>query len=383
MQRVLVFRSELLPRSETFVAAQAGALRRFSPCFAGLRRVPDGIPLDAAKVLTLTSRDALVDKMHRRFFMRTGIAPRLLSGLRSLKPALIHAHFAVDAAAALPFHKKLGIPMIVSLHDYDVTSSDAVLGRFAAGRVYLRRKSELYRRASVFVCVSDYIRGKAVERGFPEAKLRTHFIGVDLDAFRPDPAVPREPIVLFVGRLVEKKGCTHLIRAMAMIQDQHPEAQLIMVGDGTLRDELRGQAEASVRRFTFAGAQPSSAVRALMQRASVLAAPSIVAATGDAEGLPIVICEAQAMALPVAGFRGPGVSEAVVEKETALLADSRDERGLAAAISALLSDSALRARMGAAGRDRVERFFSLSSQTAKLEGFYDEIQANGPHISQC
>ena len=101
-KRILVFRSELLPPSETFVTAQARALRLFSPFFAGLRRVPGGLPIDGDKVITLSSRDTLADRLHRRFFMSTGFAPRFARALRDETPALIHAHFAVDAAVIAP-----------------------------------------------------------------------------------------------------------------------------------------------------------------------------------------------------------------------------------------------------------------------------------------
>jgi glycosyltransferase involved in cell wall biosynthesis len=109
-----------------------------------------------------------------------------------------------------------------------------------------------------------------------------------------------------------------------------------------------------------------------MHRASLLAAPSIVAASGDSEGLPITLCEAQAIGLPIAAFRGPGVSEAVIEDETALLVPSGDESALARAISALLENSVLAARLASNGRRRAEAHFSLEKQTARLEELYDE-----------
>jgi glycosyltransferase involved in cell wall biosynthesis len=373
MQRISVFRTELLFQSETFIAAQVSAMRRFSPCFAGFRRVPGGIPLAPEKVITLTTGDSLRDRLHRRFFIGTGIAPRFSEAIREQQPALIHAHFAVDAAVALPIQKRLNIPLVVSLHGYDVTSKDEVLSRFAPGRAYLRRRLELHARASLFLCDSEHIRSKALERGFPDAKLRTHPIGVDLDSFQPDPGTSREPIVLFVGRLVEKKGCVHLINAMAIVQDRHPETRLVIVGDGPLREALRSQAEASLRHCTFAGSQPSSAVRGFMRRASLIVVPSIIASSGDSEGLPIVLCEAQAMSLAIAGFRGPGTSEAVAEGETALLVEPEDHRALAEAISGLLADSAMASRLGAAGRRRVERLFSLATQTSLLEERFAEI----------
>jgi glycosyltransferase involved in cell wall biosynthesis len=109
-----------------------------------------------------------------------------------------------------------------------------------------------------------------------------------------------------------------------------------------------------------------------MYRATLLAVPSIVAANGDTEGLPINLCEAQAIGLPVAGFHGPGVSEAVIDGETALLAPACDERVLADAISCLLSDKCLTKRLASAGRERAEARFNLAKQTARLEDLYSE-----------
>jgi glycosyltransferase involved in cell wall biosynthesis len=372
---VLIFRSDLLPPSETFVAAQAHALRRYAPVFAGLRRIRTGLELDPEECVTITRTDTLADRLHRRIFLRTGHAPQFLRELRRHHPALLHAHFAVDAAAALPLHKQLRVPLIVTLHGYDATTSDAYLRRTAAGRVFLRRREELRARAKLFLCVSEHIHHEALARGVAPEKLRTLRIGVDLSLFAPDPLRSRshEPIVLFVGRLIEKKGCTHLLRAMRIVEQRHPAAKLLIVGDGPLLDPLRAQARATLHCCTFLGAQPPSVVRDLMHRASVLVAPSIVAADGDTEGLPIVLCEAQAIGLPIAGFEGPGVSEAVVPCETALLAPSGDDATLADCISTVLTDHDLGARLAMAGRLRAEKYFSLAAQTARLESIYDEI----------
>jgi glycosyltransferase involved in cell wall biosynthesis len=371
---VLIYRSDLLPASETFVAAQAHALRRYSPFFAGLRPVPASLLIDPCETTILTHSDKLSDKLRRRFFLRTGIAPHFVRALERRHPVLLHAHFALDAAAALPLQAQLNIPLIVTLHGYDATMTDEALHRSTAGRVYLRRKAELRARARLFICVSEHIRRQAVERGVPETKLRTLSIGVDLDFFAPDPLRSRslDPIVLFVGRLVEKKGCAHLIRAMSLIESRHPTAKLLIVGDGPLLDPLRAQARDALHNCTFLGSQPPSVVRDLMYRASLLVAPSIVAASGDTEGLPITLCEAQAVGLPIAGFRGPGVSEAVLENETALLVPAGDERALAEAISCILTDTCLAKRLAAAGPRRAEEHFNLGTQTDHLEDLYTE-----------
>jgi len=373
MRRVLVYRNELLPASETFIAAQASALRRYDAWFAGLRRVTNGIDLNKARVIAATGTGGLQDKLLRRLYLTSGYAPRFHQKLLSLEPALIHAHFAVDGCTALRLQKKLRAPLIVTLHGYDVTSSDESLRGTALGRAYLGRRKQLWERACLFICVSEHIRQQALRCGFPEHKLWVHPVGIDLRFCGAVVPCDRPPTVLFVGRLVEKKGCIHLIRAMAMVSASLDGAQLVVIGDGPLRATLEREARARLRNAVFLGAQPAGVVRSWMERARMLAAPSVVAKNGDAEGLPTVLCEAQAMGLPIVAFRGPGVLEAVIGGETAFLVDPLDEEGLAVAIIRLAQAPQLQARLGAAGRRHAERHFDLQKQTALLEDKYDEV----------
>jgi len=379
MPRVLVFRSELLPLSETFIAEQAASLQRFEPWFAGLKRVRGGLKLDESRVIAATQRNSLREKMARRIFLESGFAPRFLERVEAAEPDLIHAHFATDASAALAIQQQLWIPLVVTLHGYDVTCTDEALRRSTAGRVYLQRRQALWGRASVFVCVSEFVRQRALERGFPAEKLWVHRIGIDVDFFWSDAARAngeshaREPLVLFVGRLVEKKGVAHLLRAMRLVEAQLPEARLAVLGDGPLRQTLEMEARATLQRCEFLGSQPSDTVRRWMQRAAVVAAPSVTATDGDSEGLCMVACEAQAMGVPVVSFAGTGMSEAVADGETALLVEQGNDGALAEAILTVLRDESLAERMGAAGRRRMRQLFNLRRQTSLLEAKYDQV----------
>jgi glycosyltransferase involved in cell wall biosynthesis len=109
-----------------------------------------------------------------------------------------------------------------------------------------------------------------------------------------------------------------------------------------------------------------------MRHAALIAVPSEAR-----EGLSMVALEAQAMGVPVAGFSGSGLSEAVAHNETGLLVSQGDEGALADEIIALLKDEGLATRMGTAGRQRMERLFDLRRQTALLEDKYDEVLRRG------
>jgi colanic acid/amylovoran biosynthesis glycosyltransferase len=367
VKSVLIFRSELLAISETFIPAQARALRRFSPRFAGLQSVSPG--------LAVPDDSIVAGKRHVRLYKELGIAPRFHQQIRSSAPALVHAHFAVDGVLALPIVRKLQVPLIVTLHGYDVTVTDDVLSRSRTGRLYLKRRRQMWQQASVFLCVSEFLKRAALRAGFPESKLRTHYIGVDRSEFPVRTEPPDAVAVLFVGRLVEKKGCEHLIRAMHAVQQHIPHAALTIVGDGPLRRSLEDLAASLGVRCRFTGAAPSTLVRQLLRQAAVVCAPSCTAANGDSEGLPIVVLEAQSMGVPVVSTYHAGIPEAVIHGQTGLLAAEGDTSALAGNLLLLLENEKLRAEYGARGAQRIGERFDLQSQTSNLEDIYEEVLA--------
>src|SRR5947209_4040436 len=188
--------------------------------------------------------------------------------------------------------------------------------------------------------------------------------------FVPSNELKRDPIVLFTGRLVEKKGCEYAIRAMSKVQSAMPHVELVVIGDGPLRQQLEQLAGDTLCRYRFLGFQPPDQVKHWMNRARVFAAPSIRAISGDAEGYPNVFAEAQAMGLPVVSFASDGVMEAVVHGETGFLAPERDTEALAHYLEQLCADEVLCSRMGESARRRVCSQFDLRAQTKKLEQLY-------------
>jgi glycosyltransferase involved in cell wall biosynthesis len=125
----------------------------------------------------------------------------------------------------------------------------------------------------------------------------------------------------------------------------------------------------------FLGAQPTSVVHSWLRRAKVFSVPSVTAANGDAEGLGMVFCEAQAMGVPVVSFASGGISEAVLHESTGYLMPERDERRLAEKISLLLQDQALWSKMSLRGREHMAGKFDLTAQTGILEARFDEVIA--------
>jgi len=368
---VAVYRNRLILTSETYIRTQGEALTRYSSYYVGMRRVPKGLELPSERVFVLNRGDT-AGRARELAYQELGVSPRLVNAVRSVRPALLHAHLGVDGAAALPLARKLRVPLVVTFHGFDATATDeAARARGRRYRVYLRRREALKREARLFIAVSRFTRARMLDRGFPEDKIVLHYIGVDTETFRPDSAVSREPLVLFVGRLIEKKGVRHLIAAMREVQARVPEADLVIVGKGALKPELQRQARELGVRARFVEVATPEEVRAWMNRARVLCVPSVVAASGDAEGLPIVAMEAMAMALPIVGSTSAGLPEGVRHGTDGFLAAEGDERALASHLHALLTDAPLWERMSRAALENVRDRFDLRTQMAALERIYD------------
>ncbi len=367
---VVIYRLDLLPPSETFVRGQAEALQRFTPYYIGSRIVP-GLPLPNERTLVV-NQGGLLGRMSEVSSKLWGFATTFVEQVRNLNPVLIHAHFGLDGAVALPLARSLRIPLLITFHGFDVTVKQKHTQLSVRQWLYLRRSEALKREARLFIAVSEFIKEKLLEQGFPPNKIVVHYIGVDTELFRPDQAVQREPVVLFVGRLVEKKGCEYLIRAMNRVQITIPDVELVVIGTGELRSSLEQLAKKTLRRYRFLGVQPPESVRTWMNRAKVFCVPSITARSGDSEAFGLVFAEAQAMGLPVVSSASGGIPEAVTHGKTGFLAAERDWEGNAAHILRLLEDKELWQQFSQSGQELVRTRFDLHNQTRALESIYDD-----------
>jgi colanic acid/amylovoran biosynthesis glycosyltransferase len=369
---VVVFSSLLLPPSQTFILAQGEMLARFQAHYVGSRRVP-GLDLPPERTWVV-NRGGALGNLREAWFKLSGFDRPLQQHLQQLSPALIHAQFGLSGALALPLARSLKIPLIVHFRGADATIKEEIARYSSLNHwIYFRRRDRLQRETQLFLTVSKFIKEKLIEQGFPPEKIVAHYHGVDTAQFNPDPDLPREPVVLFVGRLTEKKGCDDLIQAMAKVQQDIPEVELVLIGDGPLRATLETQARQSLKKYRFLGVQPHSVVKDWMNRSRLLATPSITASEGDSEGLPNVVLEAQAMGLPVIATLHAGIPEAVIDHETGLLAAERDPDALAAYALRLLRDPDLWQRFSTKGRQHVCANFDRATQTRVLEAMYESV----------
>ena len=240
-----------------------------------------------------------------------------------------------------------------------------------------RIEGESAKNATLIVTVSKYSSEKIVQfYGVDKAKIRIVTNGVDTQKFRPAQdlgkikhqiGISNKQCVLFVGRLIPRKGLPFLVEAAKHIVKERSETAFVVVGNGPLKNHLISYLEKInlSGSFVFLGDVNEGMLAALYNCADVFVFPSIQ------EGLGIVLLEAQATAKPVVAFDVGGVHEAMLDKETGLLVKP-DSRELADVILRLLSDRSLRERMGRKGREFVSSNFSWDVCAQRMLQVYRE-----------
>ena len=281
----------------------------------------------------------------------------------------MHAHFATVASHVARFaHAAGGTPFSFTCHAKDIYRStvDRDLFRWLA------------EGAKSVVTVCDANR-RFIDRellaGNSSADVRVIYNGVDTASFSPEARNESErPLILGIGRLVEKKGFEDLIAATALLEERGVDFECMIVGTGDEREALEAQLAANgTSRTKLLGSRTQEDVRALLGRSAVLAAPCVTGADGNRDALPTVLLEAIASGVPCISTRVSGIPEILDEGAAGLLVDEHDPEGLAAALEQTLADSDLRAKLARAGRSRAEELFDLRRNVAKLSGVF----ANG------
>lgn len=272
---------------------------------------------------------------------------------------------------------RLGMPTAVVSHGNELVTP----ARFPVTRGLLRRDLG---RADLLYAVSEHT-ARHLHRlvGADGPPIRLLRNGVDLRTFHPDvdgtPIRRRhgfgdDPVVVCVGRLVRRKGQDALVAAWPRVRARVPNARLLIVGGGPLRDELAEAAAAQpAGAVTLAGRVPWDELPAHHAAADVFAHPNRTRLAGlDAEGFGVIFLEAQAVARPVIAGDSGGSPEALVPGETGLVVDGDDTDAIADAVVELLRDRDRAAAMGRRGREFVERHHDWDRIAADL---HDDLAA--------
>jgi len=243
---------------------------------------------------------------------------------RAYRPDAIHAHFGPAGIRVASLAAKLGIPLVVTFHGFDLSC----MLRWLAYRWQIKRLVTVI----VSVPVSEYFKKRLLGLGAAKEDVRVIHVGIPLDRYvfrsrntRTKVEAGEEIAFLQVARFTEKKGHIYTVDAFAELLKTHGNVRLVLAGDGPSRSaiERRVAGLGLSDKVTFLGFVVPDRVPALMDDCDVLLQPSVIAANGDEEGVPTTLMEAMACGLPVIATSHAGIPELVVDGRTGFLATER------------------------------------------------------------
>ncbi|MDE2029983.1 MAG: glycosyltransferase [Alphaproteobacteria bacterium] len=393
MKKLLVVKSDILPLSETFIKEQILSCMRWKPRLIGRALCANGLALDNIDTaLAPPPRPRLINKILWKVAKKSLPDPDILRFLEREQASLVHVHFGMDLVGWWPELRRLGLPVVTTLHGYDINTHRAHWEETGDAwvRRYPRRLLDIARHPSAhFIAVGEAVRERAIAFGIPSEKLAVKYIGIDTSRFAPradQPIAQRKKKILCVGRMVENKGGCYLIEAFARVRHEIPDAELTMIGAGELLEsckELAARLNVPVR---FTGGTPHDQIIEELHDSRVFCLPSITIASGASEGMPIVVMEAQACGIPVVTSARGGATEGIIDGVTGFAFAERDVDALAAHLVRFLTDDDLAEHMSKAAREHAVAKFDLVACTARLEDYYDEIaylprQASASNLS--
>jgi glycosyltransferase involved in cell wall biosynthesis len=291
---------------------------------------------------------------------------------------IVHTHSSKAGVLGRIAAKLAGTPIVVHtlhslvFHDYQP---------WAVNRLLRLIKKACAPLTDQYISVSKLISQRAIEAGIaPAEKFRTIYSGMELDWFLNSDVDPNRarrklgipegaPVVGKIARFFPLKGHHQLMEAAPAIVRNHPDVRFLLVGDGILQDQIRKRAQklGIIDNFVFTGlVEPE-------QIPQMIAAMDVLVHTSLREGLARVLVQALAMGKPCICFDLDGAPEVVIDGQTGYLIRPGDIQGLANAVSRLLADPALRARLGRAGRKLVDPAFRADTMVRQIAALYQEL----------
>lgn len=290
---------------------------------------------------------------------------------RAHKYDLIHAHWLIPQGLIAALCSSLGLTaakILCTCHGADLFGLQ--------GRFWKPVKEWVVKRCDGITVVSRAMRDELLSFADISEKVWIRSMGVDLEKQFVPPSGPRKPrSLLFVGRLVEKKGLEYLIKALPLVLEKYPDACLRIAGSGPEQQRIRDliiQLNLD-KNVLMLGAVPNHELAALYQSSEILVFPSVVAKGGDQEGLGLVLVEAMGCECAVIGTDLASLRDVIIENRTGLIVSQKNPLHLAEAVNYLFQHPDLRVRLGKAGRDYVLKKFDWRIVVEKYQNIMDDL----------
>lgn len=302
------------------------------------------------------------------------LTPPNLSRLKEIitkySPDIIHAHHAFTPTPLLTLHvaDKIGIPKILTNHSIAGNSTTSILTLMSRkGLMFLKYFiSKADRIISVSKCAATFIEN-LLDNDIESIVIPN---GVNIERFHPSKNEANEPTVLFVGRLVHRKGAHILVKAFSNVVKEIPEAKLIIVGEGYMKPllQIRAKQLKLEENIQFLGRISEEELLKTYQKSRIVVIPSLYR-----ESFGIVALEAMATGKPIIATKVGGLPEIIRDEENGFLIPPGNHRILAEKIILLLSDEKLARRMGLIGRKIAVEKYSWNVIAERIINVYLEV----------
>lgn len=309
------------------------------------------------------------------FAMYIGINRLLNSMIKFYQPHLVHAHTATyDGYVGLMIKKKFNLPLVCSLRGSDIN----IYPHYEKLTMHLTRR--VISGADRLISVSSALKNAAMGLENPAKEIQVVYNGCDFNdphgsgEFRKMTRSKlgissKDTVLIFAGSIDKDKGIFELINAFKKLKQKRADLHLILLGDGPETGDVKKILLSNDlgRRIHLTGSRPHKEMFLWLKAADLFVLPTYY------EGLPNAILEAMACGLPVISTRVGGIPEAVIDGESGILINSKDEDALRSAIEFLLNSNGLAMEMGRNGRAIIERKFSWQRNAEETVRIYEDI----------
>lgn len=263
------------------------------------------------------------------------------------------AEYGTTAVGVLHVCRSLKLPLIAHFHGFDASVHEII-------KQNLKAYQQLFDYASSIIAVSHSMVKKLLRLGCPASKLVYTACGPNDEFLDVMPNYSKKQFV-GIGRFVDKKAPYYTLLAFQRALSAHPDAQLIIAGDGALLNTCNNLVKylGIEKKVALPGRITPEQYRDYLKESLGYVQHSITAENGDMEGTPVGILEASAAGLPVISTIHAGIPDVIVHGKTGLLCEEHDVEQMAAHMEQLLNNKQLAIKLGAAGKENIRNNFSM------------------------
>lgn len=297
----------------------------------------------------------------------TFVEEQLISkSLKRNKIDVVLVEYGHHANHLLPIIKKTGLPMVVHFHGYDATVKELIKKQ--------KSYTALFAYASKVIAVSRDMEQKLLDLGCPEDKLCYNANAAQPEFLDILPTFAKKQFV-FIGRFKGKKAPYYTILAFKEVLQKHPDAKLLMAGNGVLHEVCENMVNYFGLRnnVELLGVISPEECCKLMESSLAYVQHSITTKDGDMEGMPISILEASSAGLPVIATAHAGIKDVIVHEETGLLCDEHDVKKMEQHMLRLLEDPVFAQKLGMAGKARIRLSFNFEKHISGIQQLLESV----------